>query len=83
MTKRAPSLMQRIISRLLSSPQGNGDALDLDHLTRLVRRYAVEQQQVPKDLEELVAHNYLKAIPPAPEGHKFVVDRKAVEVRLD
>jgi len=55
----------------------------LDLLTRLVRRYSVEKQQIPKDLAELVAQNYLKALPAAPPGRRFVVDRTKVEVRLE
>ena len=57
--------------------------IDLDLLTRLVRRYSVEKQQIPKDLAELVAQNYLKALPAAPPGRRFVVDRTKVEVRLE
>ena len=83
MTKKGPSMVQRVFSRLFKSSRGNGRNLDLDHLTRLVRRYSVEQQQVPKDLEDLVALKYLDSLPSAPEGHRFVVDRKTVEVRLD
>jgi hypothetical protein len=59
---------------------GNGG--DLGQLTRLVRRYAVEQQHVPKDLADLVALKYLAEIPVAPQGQKFVIDRRKVEVRL-
>ena len=55
----------------------------LDQLTRLIRRFSVEQQQVPKDLTELVALKYLEAVPPAPVGQKFVIDRWKVEVRLE
>lgn len=55
----------------------------LDQLTRLVRRFSVEQQQVPKDLAELVSLKYLEAIPTAPAGEKFVIDRRTVEVRLE
>ena len=43
----------------------------------------MEQQQVPKDLEELVALKYIASIPSAPRGKKFVIDRRKVEVRLE
>ncbi|MFO1513953.1 MAG: hypothetical protein U1F83_13720 [Verrucomicrobiota bacterium] len=56
---------------------------DLDHLTHLVRRYSVEQQQVPKNLIDLVSLKYLETVPAAPPGQKFVIDRKRVEVRLE
>lgn len=36
-----------------------------------------------EDLEELAALDYLNAVPPAPDGCRFPVDRKPVEVRLD
>ena len=75
--------MRRVISRLFNRPDKNGNAVDLGHLTRLVRRYTVEQQQVPKDLLDLVALNYLDAIPAAPQGQRFVTDRRRVEVRLE
>lgn len=56
---------------------------ELDRLTRLARRFTVEQQQVPKDLVELVVLKYLGEIPPAPFGKRFVIDRRKVEVRLE
>ena len=56
---------------------------DLERLTHLVRRYAIEQQQVPRNLFELVSLKYLEAVPIAPPGQKFVIDRKKVEVRLE
>jgi hypothetical protein len=49
----------------------------------LVRRFTVEQQQVPKDLAELVPLKYLEAVPQAPVGQKFVIDRRKVEVLLE
>jgi len=75
--------MKRLLSKLLKRPGANGDGADLGHLTRLVRRYAVEQQQVPKDLVDLVALNYLTVLPDAPPGQRFVIDRTKVEVRLE
>jgi hypothetical protein len=83
MTKKRPSVLQRLFSRLSPASRGNGGNLDLEQLTHLVRRYSIEQQQVPKDLEDLVAMKYLDSLPSAPEGHRFVVDRKTAEVRLD
>jgi hypothetical protein len=71
--------MRQFISRILKRPVGS----DLGHLTRLVRRYTVEQQQVPKDLVDLVSLNYLSALPVAPSGQRYVIDRTKVEVRLE
>ena len=60
-----------------------GHAADLAHLTQLARRYTVEQQQVPRNLLDLVALKYLETVPVAPQGRKFVIDRRRVEVRLE
>ncbi len=71
--------MKQMLSRLLRGENG----VDLGHLTKLVRRYAVEQQQVPKNLHDLVALKYLAAVPTAPAGQKFIIDRKKTEVKLE
>jgi hypothetical protein len=82
-------LLQRVsmiggaFSRLFSRTRASGKSLDLDQLTRLVRRYSVEQQQVPKDLAELVALKYLDTLPNPPDGQRYVIDRKTAEVRLE
>ena len=74
--------MRKVISKLFTRSKGVGCA-DLDYLTRLVRRYSVEKQQVPRDLLDLVTQKYLEAIPIAPAGQKFIIDRRTVEVRLE
>ncbi len=68
---------------MFKRPKTAENAVDLGQLTRLVRRYTVEQQQVPKELMELVAHKYIASIPIAPKGQKLIIDRKRVEVRLE
>jgi len=75
--------MKQMISKLFNRSDKGQNAVDLGHLTRLVRRFTVEQQHVPQDLLDLVALNYLDAVPIAPRGQKFVLDRKNVEVRLE
>jgi len=75
--------MKRLISRILNLAEACGNGTDLGHLTRLVRRYTVEQQQVPRDLLDLVTLNYLTALPIAPRGQRYVIDRTKVEVRLE
>jgi hypothetical protein len=75
--------MRQLLSRLFNRHEKTGNGVDLGHLTGLVRRYTVEQQQVPKDLLDLVALKYLAAIPAAPPGQRFVIDRRRVEVRLE
>jgi len=81
-------MILKTMSRLLNSnpdgePVPNNQPFDLAELTRLVRRFSVEQQKIPQQLEDLVALNYLAAVPTPPPGRKFVVDRKRVEVRLE
>lgn len=76
-------MLGRVFSAVFNRPRNNGKDVELHRLTSLVRRYSVEQQQVPKDLDDLVALKYLEAIPLAPPGQKFVIDRKGVEVRLE
>lgn len=75
--------MKQMFSRLFNNRETGEGKVDLRHLTRLVRRYTVEQQQVPRDLVDLVALKYLTAIPIAPAGQKFVIDRLKVEVKLE
>jgi Fic family protein len=53
----------------------------LAELTQAVRKYGMEKQQVPKDLNELVAAGYLTAVPAAPAGKKFAIGKK-MEVYL-
>ena len=75
--------MKQMISKLFNRSDKGQNAVDLGHLTRLVRRFTVEQQQVPKDFLDLVALKYIAAVPVAPKGQRFVIDRKKVEVRLE
>ena len=53
----------------------------LGELTQAVRKYSVEQRRVPKDLEELSAQGYLRQVPSAPSGKKFVIT-KNLQVQL-
>ena len=75
-------VMKRMISKLFARSASDHNGVDLGELTQLVRRYTVEQQQVPRDLLDLVARKYLAAVPCPPQGKQFVIDRKVVEVKL-
>ncbi len=55
--------------------------LVLKELTQAVRKYAVEQRRAPATLDELVAKGYLAAIPSAPAGKKFAIN-KNLQVNL-
>ena len=48
----------------------------LAELTQVVRKYGMEKQKVPKDLNELVAAGYIPQVPAAPAGKKFAIDAK-------
>ncbi|MBI3418501.1 MAG: hypothetical protein HY043_24685 [Verrucomicrobia bacterium] len=47
----------------------------LDELTQAVRKYAAEQQRVPKSLQEIVDAGYLNGIPAAPAEKKFAINK--------
>ena len=48
----------------------------MNELTQAVRRYAAEQRKVPASLDDLVTEHYLPAIPQAPAGKRFAIDKK-------
>lgn len=52
-----------------------GNPAEIDQLTQTLRKYAVEQRRAPTNLDELVASGYLAAIPSAPAGKKFAIDK--------
>jgi hypothetical protein len=54
----------------------------LGELTQTARRYGLEQRQVPKSLQDLVAKGYLPSLPQAPAGKKFAIN-KNLEVYLE
>ncbi len=63
-------------------PSGSTGAADqartdlaLNELTQAVRKYAVEQRRAPLALDELVTNGYLAAIPSAPAGKKFAINK--------
>jgi hypothetical protein len=47
----------------------------LIELTQTARRYAAEQRRVPKTIEELVGDGYLTALPQAPRGKRFAINK--------
>ncbi len=54
----------------------------LTELTHAVRRYAAEKQKVPESLEEVAKAGYVKQLPEAPPGQRFVITPKRLEVVL-
>jgi competence protein ComGC len=63
------------------APSADQVAATIADLTQAVRKFAVEQRQVPQTLDELVAKGYVNRIPAAPQGKKFVID-KNLQVHL-
>ncbi len=57
---------------------------EVAELTKQVRRFSVEKRRLPQNLEELVTVGYIKSIPVAPAGKKYVLDgQRAVVVLVD
>lgn len=56
--------------------------LALGELTQAVRKYSFEHQRLPKTMGDVVTAGYLKNMPQAPPGKKFVIDAKRVQVVL-
>jgi len=54
----------------------------LSALTQAVRKFTFERRQPPASLEELATAGYVQAVPPAPAGKKFVIDKKRMVVEL-
>ena len=57
-------------------------AAALSALTQAVRKFTFERRQPPASLEELATAGYVQAVPPAPAGKKFVIDKKRMVVEL-
>jgi hypothetical protein len=58
---------------------GSVDAVNVEpmltELTQALRKYGAEKQRAPKNLNELVAAGYLPAVPAAPTGKVFAIDK--------
>lgn len=60
----------------------NDPAATLSALTQAVRKFAFEKRQAPATVEELATAGYVQAVPPAPAGKKFVIDKNRMVVEL-
>jgi hypothetical protein len=54
----------------------------LDKLTWSVRQYCIATHRVPGSLDEVVAEGFVTKMPAAPDGEKFAIDTKKVQVVL-
>ena len=57
-------------------------AAALGILTQAVRKYSAERQRIPGSLDEVIQAGYIRALPTAPAGKRFVLDGKRLEVTL-
>ena len=76
-----PSPTPNATPALVQPVQGDTGPL-LDQLTQVLRKYSVENRQVPKSLDEVVSAGYLKEMPAAPAGKKFAIEPRKVQVVL-
>ena len=76
-TESAPSpAAQEAPSPQAASAADDGSATALaEDLTQVVRKFAAEKQRAPKCFEEIVAAVYLPAMPTAPAGKQFIIDK--------
>ncbi|MGV3757631.1 MAG: hypothetical protein ACO1QS_19805 [Verrucomicrobiota bacterium] len=55
---------------------------DLEKIMGAVQSYTIQFNANPASLEELVSKGFLKSIPPAPAGKKWVYDAEKLNVVL-
>ena len=81
-TEAVPGTAQPAVGATLSNASEAALNAALGELTQAVRKYSFEHQRVPKTVAEVVAAGYLKSMPQAPQGKKFAIDAKTVQVVL-
>jgi hypothetical protein len=57
----------------------------IDALTQVknaIQSFVISNERPPKDLNELVRMKYLKSLPAAPPGKKFVYDPSRMDIKL-
>ena len=77
-----PSSPNTTVSAASSPESGTAAPIDTTaaealtaELTQSVRKYAAEKQRVPRSLDDLTAAGYLPAVPAAPAGKKFAINK--------
>ncbi len=58
-------------------------AVDTVALNKAIEMFYVQEGRFPKDLDEVVAKQFIAEIPPAPAGMQIIYDAKAGLVRLE
>lgn len=56
------------------------DATSQEKILAAMQSYVIDNSANPKSLEELVAKRYLKSLPPAPEGKKWVYNPEKLNI---
>jgi hypothetical protein len=58
------------------------DASSQEKILAAMQSYVIDNSASPKSLEELVAKRYLRSIPAAPEGKKWVYNPESLAIEL-
>ena len=56
--------------------------VDLASVNQAIQIFNAQEDRFPKDLNELVTHHYLQAIPPAPPGMQLAYNPATGELRM-
>ena len=70
------------LGAVAKAQQSSIKAIDVAALTKAIQMFQVEQDRLPKDLNELVAMKYLAEVPKPPHGQKIVYDAKSGTVKV-
>jgi len=62
--------------------QASIKTVDVATLTKAIQMFQVEEDRLPKDLDELVAKKYIAEIPKPPHGKKIVYDASTGTVKV-
>lgn len=76
-----PGAEQAIPDRLPTAPNDSALRFPIQQeLTGAIHLYSMDKQKMPADFETLVKEKYLKAMPKAPPGKRFALDRNRMQV---
>lgn len=56
------------------------DATSQERILAAMQSYVIDNSANPKSLEELVTRGYLKSLPPAPNGKKWVYNPEKLAI---
>jgi PBP1b-binding outer membrane lipoprotein LpoB len=70
------------LGAVAKAQQASIKTIDIAQLTQAIQAFQVEQDRLPKDLDELVKMNYVREMPKAPYGKKIVYDANTGTVKV-